>query len=234
MNNSQIRNTERAQRAASHVDSQSEDFPEGSKAATLSASVKQNIVRLVELDVIRSSSMSRHKQATAARRHAHRLLDGLVRKVVGTAEGFAHERPDTEGMFVRPQGNTSSQTLISDGRSIAEKAASLVGLFTEDGLSTTFVNEMRSHADSLEHAMQLQTESAGERVRANAEMEEIIRHLRELIERLDIVVRNKYANDPAKLAAWESARRLEKPPRSNRNGGNNAPPPTNNTTPAAQ
>jgi hypothetical protein len=234
MNSIHLRNRERGQRSTSFVDSQSEEFPEGSKVATLNASAKQELVRLAELDVIRSSSMSRQRQATAARRNYHKRLDGLVKTVIGTSEVIALDRTDFKGMFGRPQRNASSQTLVADARSIADKAASLVGLFTDNGLQPTFVNELRSYADNLENSIQLQTECAGERMRANAEMEEVIHRLNGLIERLDINIRNKYANDPAKLAAWESAHRLEKPPRSNRNAGNNAPPPTNNAPPTTQ
>jgi len=207
------------------VDSLSEDFPEGGKAALLSSSIKQKLVRLAELDVIRSSSMSKQRQATAARQSAHRLLDSMVRTAVGTADVIALDHPDIKGMFVRPQKNSSGQTLIADARALAEKTATLVSLFTENSLPPTFTNEMRSHADSLEHAIQRQTESVGERVRANAEMKVIIRELKELVGRLNIIVRNKYAKDPAKLAAWESASRLEHPAHSKHGDENNAPPP---------
>ncbi|HEX8148965.1 MAG TPA: hypothetical protein VF591_17405 [Pyrinomonadaceae bacterium] len=224
MNSFHLVHYERSQRVTSAIDSQPEDFPEDSKAATLNAAIKQKQARLAELDIIRSSSMSRQKQATAARGKAHKLLDTMVRRVIGTALVFAPEHPDTEGMFVRPQKNASGQTLITDARSLADKAASLVGLFTENGLRPTFVGDMRTYADTVEHSMQLQTESEGERLHANAEMKEVIYRLSELIGRLDVVVRNKYADEPAKLAAWERARRLEKA-RAHRTAENNAPPP---------
>lgn len=225
MNNMHLRNSERGQRIASFVDSQPEDFPEESKGASLCSSVKQELSKLAELDVVRSSSMSKRKQGTFARRNAHRLLLGLVRRVVSTAETIALDHPDVEGMFVRPQKNAGDKTLISDARSLTDKAATLVGLFTEDGLPATFIADMRSHADSLERSIQIQTEGAGESVRANIEIAAVIRRLNGLIERLDVIVRNKYRDNPAKLAAWESARRLEQPARSNRNRGENAAPP---------
>jgi hypothetical protein len=77
----------------------------------------------------------------------------------------------------RPQINAGDQTLIADARSIADKAATRVGLFTENGTSATFVNDMRAHADTLDNAMQLQTARAEDRKHANAKMKEIIRHL---------------------------------------------------------
>jgi hypothetical protein len=229
MNSSHLRHSERALRSHTYVDSQPEEFPEGSKAVLLSAAIKQDLTRLAELDVIRSGSMTRQKQATAARQTAHRLLTNLLNKTINTSELFADGHPDTIGMFGRPQKNANDQTLIADARSIADKAASLVGLFTQNGMATTFVSDMRSYANAIESSIQIQTESAGERMRANAEMKEIIRHLGELVDRLDIVIRNKYSNNPAQIAAWEMARRLEHPARSKRNNdddeeGDNAPP----------
>ena len=225
MNNMQLRNSERTDRVVSFIESQPEDFPEGSKAATLCSQIKQERARLAELDVVRSSSMSKRKQGTAARQNAHKLLLGLVRRVVDTADVIALDRPDVKGMFGRPQRNASDQTLIADARSLADKAAALVGLFTENGLPATFINDLRSYADSLEHAMQIQTEGVGESVRTNTEIAAVIRRLNGMLERLDVIVRNKYRDDSAKLAAWERSRRLEHPARSNRNRGDKAPTP---------
>jgi hypothetical protein len=225
MNNMHLRNSERVQRVITSIDSQPEDYPEESKAASLSSQLKQEQIKLVELDVVRSSSMNKRRQATAARHSAHRLLLALVRRVISTADVAALDRADMKDMFGRPQRNAGSQTLVADARSIAEKAVTLVGLFTENSLPATFVNDLRSYADSLEHAMQMQTEAVSETIRTNREIAEIIRRMNGLIERLDVIVRNKHRDNPAKLAAWESARRLERAPRSNRNGGENAPPP---------
>lgn len=225
MNTFTLKHSERGLRVTSHVESQPEDFPVGSKAASLSSQIKQELSKLAELDVTRSSSMSKRKQGTNARENARKQLLRLIRAVADTADVIALEHADIKGMFVRPQKNANDQTLVSDARSFAEKAASHVGLFTENGLYSTFIDDVRSYADSLEHSMQIQTESVGERVRTNAETTEIIRRLNDLIARLDVIVRNKHRDDPAKLAAWESACRLEHPSHSKRNGSNNAPLP---------
>ena len=214
MNSTHLRHKERFQRVTTYIDSQPEVFPEDSKAAIRNASLKQGLARMAELDEKRSDSMSSYKQATAARQKAHRRLTDLVGRTINTAEAFADEHPDTKGMFVRPQVNSSDQTLIADARSIAGKAATLVGLFTENEMPATFINDMRSLADDLDRSMQLQTTSANDRKGANAEMKEVIRRLSEVIERLDAIIRNKFADDPAKIVAWEMARRLEQPPHS--------------------
>ena len=47
---------------------------------------------------------------------------------------------------------------------------------------------------------------------------------------MDTAVRNKYRDDPAKLAAWESARRLERAPRP-ANGDDDTQSPDDGTPP---
>lgn len=224
MNTMTLKHSERGLRVTAHVESLPEDFPEDSKAATLSSKIKQELTRLAELDVTRSSSMSKRKQGTNARENARKQLIRLLRATADTSEVIAPEHPEVKGMFVRPQRNANDQTLIADARSFAEKAEARVALFTENGMPPTFINDMRSNADALEHAMHIQTESVGERVRTNAESAEIIRRLNELIAHLDVIVRNKHRDDHAKLAAWESACRLEHPSRSKGNGSKNAKP----------
>jgi hypothetical protein len=207
------------------IESQPEDFPEESKATLLCGKLKREQVKLAELDVMRSSSMSERRQGTAARQSAHGLLLALVRRVIATAEVIALDRADLKNMFGRPQKNAGGLTLVADARAIADKAVTLVGLFEDNGMSATFVNDLRSYADSLDHAIGIQTGADGETRHANTMIAEVLRHMSGLIERLDVVVRNKYSDNPAKIAAWESARRLEHPPRSKRNSGENAPPP---------
>ncbi len=225
MNNIHLKNCERSQRVISFVDSESEDFPEGSKGAAVCALVKEDLAKLTDLDVMRSSSMSKRKQGTSARQDARKALASIIKAVVDTADAIVLDRPNVKGIFVRPQKNSNDQTLIANARAFADAAAPLVGLFTDYGLPATFIASLRSHADSLEHAIQLQTDGVGARVRTNAQIDKIIRHMNELIDRLDVLVRNKYHDDPARLAAWESARRLEHASRSNRNGGTDTPPP---------
>ena len=225
MNNTQVRNIERTDRVISYIDTQPEEFAEGSKVVTLCTKIKQERAKLAEFDVVRSSSMSKRKQGTVARQNMRKLLSNLVNSVTDTAEVIALDHTDFKGMFVRPQKNAGDLTLIADARAFADKVAPVVGLFVENGLPATFINDLRSYADSLEHSIQLQTGGVGERVRTNAEIERTIKRLNELIERLDVNVRNKYTSGDPKLIAWESARRLEQPARTNRSGGNNAPPP---------
>lgn len=228
MNAKQRRHNERAQRVDLFLDAQSADFPADSKGGVAAARLKEELVNLSALDVARSAGASKRQQGTAGRRDVRDALRELLLAVSETARTIALDHPDIKGIFALPGKDRSDQTLIAAARASADAAAPLVGLFVEYDLPANFVNDLKAKADSLEHYISLQTEGTGARADTNASVEETLQHLAEQIERLDTIVRNKYRDDPVKLAAWERARRVESAPRPKGNGTNTTPPPANN------
>lgn len=218
---------ERGQRVDAYMDAQAEDFPAGSKGGSLAASVKEELAGLAALDVARTVGASKRQQGTAGRGGVRASLRRRVAAVSDTAKTIALDRPDVKGIFVLAGKDGSDRTLIATARAFADAAASLVGLFVEYNLPATFVHDLRSDADSLEHYISLQTAGVGARVSSKTTADATLQRLNELAERLDTVVRNRYRDDPDKLAAWEHARRVESAPHARGNGAGNSPPPSN-------
>lgn len=221
------RHSERGLRVDLFMNASAEDFPEGSKAAIAHARLKEELAALDALDVTRTAGLGKRQQGTAGRRATRRTLRELVNAVSGTAETIALDRQDFKGMFSLKELDGSDDTLIATARAFADRAAAFVGLFVEYGLPQTFVQDLRAGADALEHFMTLQEEGAGERSGSNTSAEEAVRRLTEQVERLDTFVRNKYRDNPAKLADWERARRLEKAPQHPKEDGAITPTPPN-------
>lgn len=228
MNAKQRRYTARAQRVALFMDAQSEDFPDGSKGATATARLKEALVNLSDLDVARTTGASKRQQGTAGRRGVREELRELVQAVSDTAKTIALDHPDIKGIFEFSDADRSDLTLIATARSFADAAAPLVNLFVEYQMPATFINDLRSKADSLEHYMSLQTEGLGARAHSNTSAEETLQRLSELVERLDTIVRNKYRDDHAKITSWERVRRIESAPHPKDDGAETPPPPSNN------
>jgi hypothetical protein len=90
-----------------------------------------------------------------------------------------------------------------------------------------FIERLKADADGLEGEIGRQTESVGARVNTNASIEETLDRVDELVERIGVIVRNKYREDAARLAAWESARHLERAARTKRSGTTPQTPQTN-------
>jgi hypothetical protein len=223
MNDKQRRQFERGSRIDSFMESGTADFPSGSKGGEVHALLKTELANLATLDVAKATSMNTRQQGSAGRRDVRERLRAQIAAVCDTADIISLDHPEVKGRFPRTRTDRSDQTLIAVARSFATAATPLKALFIEYNLSADFIERMNADADSLEQHISRQTEGMGARVTTNASIEETLGRADELIDRLDIIVRNKYRNEPAKLAAWESARRLERAPKTKREGVSSPP-----------
>lgn len=224
MDNGKRRRNERGQRVDVYMDAQAEAFPADSKAGTLAARLKELLTQAAALDLARAAGAGKRRQGTEGREGARTALRRMVKTAWDTHKTITLDHPDIKGLFESPSKIKNDQALVRAARAYADSAASLAGLFAENGLPATFFNDLRAQADSFGAHTTLQNAGVGEGVDANAALEETLRQMDEVVERLDTIITNKYRDDPAKLAAWESARRVERAPRA-KPKDNNAPPP---------
>jgi hypothetical protein len=217
MRDSQRRHIERAERISAYMSSNHTDFPEGSKGAGFAAQIASELGRISTLDVDKVTSVSRRQQGSTGRRDLRESLRAQVNAVLNTAEVIGRDHPEIKGSFPRTFTDNSDKTLIAVARSYAAASAPFKALFIEYDLPADFAERMKGDADSLQHSIELQTEGVGARVNTNASIADSVRKIDDLADKLHVVVRNKHRNDPAKLATWESAHRLERPPRTKRN-----------------
>jgi hypothetical protein len=227
MNAKQRRLYERAQRVVLFMEAHVEAFPAGNKGPDVLERLKESLDTLATYDVARMTGDSKHEQGSAGRRAARAALRARLQAVVDTARTIAVERPDVAGIFdAFADDGRSDRTLVSAARSAADAAAPLVGLFVELSLPATFILDLRSKADSLDNYITLQSEGLAGRSGSNTSVAETLRRITGLVERLDTIVRNRYHDDPATLASWERARRVESDPQ-HRDEGTNTPPSNN-------
>lgn len=222
MNEKQRRISERGSRVGAFLSANAADFPTGTKGGELAANLKTELSKLPTLDVAKTSGASARRQSSVVRRDFRELLRAQVTSVSDTAEAIAPEHAEVKGLFPRTRPDNSDSTLIAVARSFATAAAPFKALFVEYDMPADFIDNLKADADELERQISLQSESTGARVGVNASITETLRRADEIVDKLDVVVRNKYRNDPAKLAAWESARRLERTAHTKRKG--DAPP----------
>lgn len=219
MNDKQRRIIERAARSSAFGAANAADFPANSKGAELFASLNAELSKFDTLQVAKATSISTRRQGSAGRRDVRESLRAQVAAVSDTAKVIATEHPELRGMFQYARADHSDRTLIATARSFAEAAAPFKSLFVQYELPQTFIDSLNADADALEQQMALQNEGSGGRVTTNASIEQGLGRVEECVDKLDVIVRNKYRDDPAKTAAWESARRLERAARSKRSNG---------------
>lgn len=227
MNDGQRRRIERTQRVVVYMDAQAEVFPDGSKGGVLAARLKELQAQAAELELTHAANANKRRQGTEGRGAARAKLSRMVKLTWDTHKTMARSHPDTKGLFESPSKIKNDRALVTTARDYASTAATLAGHFAELGLTTEFFNDMKAEADSIESHATLQDEGVGANVDTNAALEQTLQQMDEAVESLDTVVTNKFRDDPAKLAAWKSASRLERAPRSKPKGDGNGPPPAN-------
>ena len=120
----------------------------------------------------------------------------------------------------------SDQLLLSTARSFVTEAAPLKERFVAYGMGADFPETLGQKITAFEEQAALHHARRGTRASGNAAVTDLLDELDREIERLDTVMRNTFAADPATLAAWDIARHLERLPKRRKGGeGNDVPPP---------
>ena len=213
MNVGQRRRYERDERVVTFMNAVSEDFRADSKGAALSAQLKELMAQVAALELERAANAGKRRQGTEGREEARTTLRRMLRSVWDTYKAVTLDHPEINGLLEPPSKSTTDHALVTAARAYAAAVTPHAAIFAEYDVTAAFLDDLRSKADAIESHVALQNTGAGQRVGATAAVEEKLRQADEVVERLDAVIRNKYHDDAAKLASWESARRVERAPR---------------------
>lgn len=229
MNGIQRRRFERLSRVGAYVEANAADFPGTSKGGQAAGRLKTIIGEIEQLDAARVTSVSSGRQATVGKQEGRASLRAQLVAISDTAATIALDHPEFKGRFELTRASVSDQTLLSTARAFAGTAAPLKARFVEYDLPADFLETLNASIGSFEQNTGQQTADTGARVAAGAALEDALARGEQELERADTAVHNKYRGDAAKLAAWASARRLERSRRASnadaaQSGGGNATP----------
>ncbi len=200
--------------------------PEGSHGAVLFEQLGQVIedLRSRAHDQSRGQSSVRESSGNkaAARKELLRQLDAIHR----TARVIAYDKPGLGGKFRTPR-KVNGEALLTLARTYATDALSLKDEFIRRKLGADFIADLDAAANAFRAATNERTQGRGRQVAATAEIDRLIDRGQHLVRELRVVVLNTYADNPSKLALWESASHVQKPLRRTRpkDDGNQTPPP---------
>jgi len=119
----------------------------------------------------------------------------------------------------------SSIHAATAARAFATDAAPLSAQFIAHELPADFLADLNADIAALEAAISDQSGGVGDHVAANAAIDDAIDRGVEVVRKLDAIVKNKYANNPATLAEWTSASHTERAPRRKASTPATPPPP---------
>jgi hypothetical protein len=159
-----------------------------------------------------ASARSDARQGTDRREQARNALRDALEDIARTARALIDEVPGIAEKFRVPRNN-SDKDLLNAGRTFKQDAEPIKAHFIAHEMPADFLDNLQDDIDALEAAISSQSTGVGGQVAAGAALDAIIARGNNLVRKLDVIVRNKYANDPATLAEWTSASHTERAPR---------------------
>lgn len=111
------------------------------------------------------------------------------------------------------QRNMPDAAMLAKARAFHSESAAYEADFIAYGMDPDFRKDLNNAADAFEASFSNTASATAEHVQATADEAAKVRQGMIIVRILDGIVRNVYANDPGKLAAWFSASHVEKSPK---------------------
>lgn len=174
--------------------------------------------------------MAQEKNAAKAATEAKAVLLMSIRRQMKncreTAISCEGQQPGISHYFNMPT-STSAESLIETARAFVAAATPLKPLFLSREMPENFLESLTDTIQSYEEAVNKYNLHSANRAAARTMLTAACEQVFVLRRELDPIVRNKYRDDPEKLALWETASHLERPTRRSSSAepeGTNEPP----------
>jgi hypothetical protein len=174
--------------------------------------VQQVIAEMNIFLTTQTSGIGSVQQATFSRAGAREALREDMQALTRTARVMAIDTPGLENKFRMPRSG-SDQALLQAARAFAADAVAFKDEFIRHELPNSFIEDLLSDIANLERAMGGQNTGREAHISASVSVEQMAERGMNAVRRLDAIVRNRFRNEPAVLAAWEHARHVERPAR---------------------
>ncbi len=216
MNHHEMNRTDSFKRIDVFGDESAADFPAGSKGAEFFARNKARVARIDAAGAGQASAKGDVRQGYLGKGTARENVRALCASVAKTSRGAAYEVPGLDVKFYLAVDLPDAE-LLAHAQMVLQDAPKHQAKLIEWGEDEDFLEDLAEAVEDFEKSMTDTSAATGEQVEATAGISEEVRE--GMIDRrqLNVIVRNRYKNNPAKLAAWESAYHIEHPKKKKKN-----------------
>jgi hypothetical protein len=151
-----------------------------------------------------------HGGATKATARA--TLEDQLEAISQTARVIAEHMPEVGQKFVLPDIR-SDQALLMTARLFAREAGPFEQQFVAHVLPKTFLADLQAAVGHFEQARHERDTARDERIAARAHITAALTAGLAAARALDVIVANRLRGDPATMAVWKRARRVQYPRR---------------------
>ena len=209
MNSIERRKLNLFQRVTAFGETRAAEFPAESLAGSLFSELNRIVANLVRSGVGQLSTGGSNRASGATKATARKNLRRELVAISRTAKLIGKQVPGLADKFRLPLNN-ADQTLLMAASAFATDALPFRDLFIAHEMSANFLDELNAARIAFDDAVRTQATAVMESVAVNRGVNEGISKGVDTVRRLDVLVRNKFRNDPVTLAAWSSASHLER------------------------
>lgn len=209
MNDRQRQKLAKYRREVAFMNDNAADFPAGSPG-------KRTLDALAAvLDEIEAHAVAQVSGASGAQMsndHKGEMMDdltALMRKMNRAADAMEDEVPNIDEMFRLPR-NRSAQNMVTTARQYKTDAAAHEAKFVEYGLPSSFLADLQHLINETATAAAARDTAVERMAGATGGIAEAVNRSAKLSRKLGAIVKNRYADDASKLAAFVVASHLER------------------------
>lgn len=208
MNNLDTRRYEMLMRVHQFGADHQDLFPPSTLGGKSFTAVGEAVTALKDHSATQYSGRGSAREGTVSKAVAREALCDDLEAIVRTARAMALDTPGVDDKFRFPRG-TGDQLILNAARAFSHDAAPLSAEFIKHDMPDDFLADLHSDIEAFEEAIRDYEAGKDTHVAARAAIEGLIDAGLDAVRRLDAIVPNRLRNDPATLALWERARRVE-------------------------
>lgn len=212
MTNNDIRKLDCFQREGSFFAENVRDFPTNSPAGELIISLNGEIERIKAMAARQIAGLNNKSQGHGQKDEIVAGLRRALREINLVAQAMNNEINMTANKF-RLSRRASEQVLLATARAFLTEAAPLKADFIKYGLPLDFLEKLTALIAAYDESKLTVNNAASAQGAATGALKEAFRRASQFSKNLDFIVKVTYRDDPMKLAAWNIASHLERPPK---------------------
>lgn len=204
----------RFERVVVFVNERPTAFPAGSKGRSLAEAMTYEVLQpLAQQAMAQATGSGAQVSSTAGKRSLLEAIRQDLSNISRTAKVIEKKHPGFAAQFRLPANRVTE--VINAARTFAQLATApdTKALFLEYDMPADFVEDLLADVQQFEAASTTQAAGSDARVQATQAIDALIERGLEILAALDAITHNKFHNDAATLAAWESASHRERAPR---------------------
>jgi len=192
------------------------------------ATLEQLVQRAEGLAAQQRAGVVTTRGAAEQRAEVRRTLQSnLLRYLSAVGAAAARENPELAAQFRLPKPRGSNQAFLTWARGMADKATAQKDLLVKRGMSAQLLDDLTATLNEFEQTLEATRAARLDHVGATAELQAVLTEISQQVRVLDGLVRYRFGHDAELMGAWNSARNVVGPFKSQKN------PEAGGSTPAA-